>query len=246
MSLETEIAGLSSKVTSLIDYITGFKTSSAKAIADAVAAAPAISRTFYVNQLIGDDLALGNVDSPLKTIDRAVAATPSGGVADIILVEDYTLAAPISVGSRRIMIRGETESSNTRKLILNEFLNAKGTKQFGSFQFNRASSVDFGDLTISLPDTAGGLSAVQDTYYAMVFAGGTKMPGFMPIKLYNVAFALRGTFTGKIVGPGFPSLSLTAVNCTIPSALEGYLISGVTAGKDPNTLPHLLTNITKL
>ncbi|AFK72396.1 hypothetical protein [Pseudomonas putida] len=246
MSLETEIAALSSKATALFDYFSTAKAAIAKAIADAVAAAPAISRTFYVNTLIGDDSALGNVDTPFKTIDRAVAATPSGGVADIILAEDYTLASPISVGSRRIMIRGETESSNTRKLILNEFLNAKGTKQFGSFQFNRASSVDFGDLTISLPDTAGGLPATQDVYYALMFAGGTKMPGFMPIKFYNVAFALRGTFTGKIVGPGFPSLSLTAVNCTIPAALEGYLISGVTAGKDPNTIPHLITNITKL
>lgn len=246
MSLETEVAAFTGKATALLDYLTTFKTNAASAIAAAVAAAPEISRTFYVNTLTGDDNALGKIDSPLKTIERAVASTPSGGVADIILAEDYTLASPISVGSRRIMIRGETESSNTRKLILNEFLNAKGTKQFGSFQFNRASSVDFGDLTISLPDTAGGLSAAQDVYYAMMFAGGTKMPGFMPIKLYNVAFALRGNFTGKIVGPGFPSLSLTAVNCTIPAALEGYLISGVTAGKDPNTLPHLLTNITKL
>lgn len=158
MSLETEIAGLSSKVTSLIDYVTSFKTSSAKAIADAVAAAPAISRTFYVNQLIGDDNALGNSDSPLKTIARAIAATPNGGLADIILVEDYTLAESLVVGGRRVMVRGETENSNTRKLILNEFLVSNGMKRFGGFQANRTGSVDLADMTVSLPDSAGGPS----------------------------------------------------------------------------------------
>lgn len=246
MSLETEIAGLTSKVTSLIDYFTGFKTSSAKAIADAVAAAPAISRTFYVNQLIGDDNALGNVDSPLKTIDRAVAATPNGGVADIILVEDYTLASNVTVGSRRIMVRGETEVTNTRKLILNEFLVGNGLKRFGGFQVNRAGSFDIADLTLSLPDSAGGLAVGMDSYYAFIFAGGSRQPGFMPVKFYNVVFALRGTFTGKIVGAGFPSLAVTASACTIPTALEGSLIAGISAGKDPNTIPNLITNITKL
>ncbi|AFK70890.1 hypothetical protein A210_06345 [Pseudomonas putida SJTE-1] len=246
MSLETEIAGLTSKATALLDYFTTAKTAIAKAIADAVAAAPAISRTFYVNTLIGDDNALGNADTPLKTIDRAVAATPDGGVVDVILVEDYTLSSTVSARSRRIMVRGETEGSVTRKLILNEYLGANGMKRFGGFQLNRAGAIDFADLTVSLPDSAGGLSAAQDTYYAMIYAGGSKAPGFMPVKLYNVAFALRGTFTGKIVGAGIPCVSLSAVNCTIPAALEGCLIQGVAAGKDPNTLPWLTTNITKL
>ncbi|WP_210668568.1 hypothetical protein [Pseudomonas protegens] len=246
MSLETEIAGLTSKATALLDYFTIAKTAIAKAVADAVAAAPAISRTFYVNQLIGDDNALGNSDSPLKTIARAIAATPNGGLADIILVEDYTLAESLVVGGRRVMVRGETENSNTRKLILNEFLVSNGMKRFGGFQANRTGSVDLADMTVSLPDSAGGLAAAQDTYYSMIFAGGSRLPGFMAVKFYNVAFSLRGTFTGKIVGATFPCLSLSALVCTIPAALEGSLIHGVAAGKDPNTLPWLTTNITKL
>lgn len=246
MSLETEVAAFTGKATALLDYLTTFKTTAAKAIADAVAAAPEISRTFYVNQLTGDDNALGKIDSPLKTIDRAIAATPSGGVADIILVEDYTLASNPTVGSRRVMIRGETESSNTRKLIANEFLVANGMKRFGGFQVNRAGTFDIGDLTLVLPDSANGLQVAMDSYYAFIFAGGSRQPGFMPIKFYNVVFALRGTFTGKIVGAGFPSLAVTASACTIPTALEGSLIAGISAGKDPNTIPNLLTNITKL
>ncbi|GAB7529392.1 hypothetical protein PS3A_18010 [Pseudomonas sp. 3A(2025)] len=246
MSLETEIAGLSGKATALIDYFTSIRASITASIASAVAAAPAISRTFYVSQVSGDDNALGNADSPLKTIDRAITSTPSGGVADIILLEDYTLAANISVGSRRIIIRGENEASTARKLTVNEFLMPNGMKRFGGFQVNRAASLDLADMTIALPDSAGGLAASLDTYYALIFAGGSRLPGFMPIKFFNVNFTLRGTFTGKIVGTGFPSLALTASSCVIPTALEGSLISGVAAGKDPNTIPWLVTNITKL
>ncbi|MGA4453355.1 hypothetical protein [Pseudomonas fortuita] len=246
MSLETEIAGLSSKVTALIDYFTTAKTAIAKAVADAVAAGPEISRTFYVNQLIGDDNGTGKSDSPLKTIDRAIAATPAGGMVDIILAENYTLASTVTVGSRRVMIRGEIEGSTTRKLILNEFLAYNGLKRFGGFQVTRGCSMDFGDMTLSLPDSAGGMSVGMDSYYSLIFAGGSRLPGFMQVKLYSIAFELRGTFTGKIVGAGFPSLALTVSASTIPAALEGSLIAGVSAGKDPNTIPNLLTNITKL
>lgn len=246
MSLETEIAALSSKATALIDYFTGRKASIDSAVAAAVAAAPAISRTFYVNQLIGDDNAAGSSTAPFKTIDRAIASTPEGGVADIILVEDYALASIVAVGGRRAMVRGDSSASNTRKLLLNEFAAEGNTKRFGGFQVNRAASLDFADLTISLPDSVGGMAGSPGSFYAMIFAGGNRLPGFMPVKLYNVAFALRGTFTGKIIGSGFPCLSLTAVSCTIPAALEGSLIEGVTAGKDPNTIPYLVTNITKL
>ncbi|MFR0674645.1 hypothetical protein ACLUUI_14480 [Enterobacterales bacterium AW_CKDN230030176-1A_HGKHYDSX7] len=246
MSLETAIAGLTSQVTSLIDYFNGFKASSAKVIADAVAAAPEISRSFYVNQLSGDDNGTGKIDSPFKTLNRALSSTPNGGMVDIVLPENYTLAETLSVGSRRVMIRGDIEGPNSRKLILNEFMAYTNLKRFGSFQVTRGSSMDFGDLTISLPDSAGGLPVGMDSYYSLIFAGGSRLPGFMQIKFYNMAFELRGAFTGKIVGAGFPSLAVTASASTIPAALEGSLIAGVSAGKDPNTIPNLLTNIAKL
>ncbi|MGY3286279.1 hypothetical protein ACVW05_003905 [Pseudomonas fulva] len=246
MSLETEIAGLTSKVTALIDYFNSFRSSSVKTIADAVAAAPAIYRNFYVNSLIGDDNALGTAEAPFKTLSRAIVATPDGGVADIILQADYVHSAPLPMSSRRVVVRGDNVDTNTRKLTLNEYTVANGNRRFGGFQVNTGGSIDFCDLTVVLPDTASGLAAPLDSYYAMVYAGGSKMPGFAPVKLYNLVFVLRGTFGGKIVGPSFGTLALTAINCTIPSALEGCLITGVPAGKDPNTIPSLITNITKL
>lgn len=246
MSLETEVAAFTSKATALLDYYAAFKNTAAKSIADAVAAAPAISRTFYVNQLIGDDNAAGSSTAPFKTIDRAITSTPDGGLADIVLVEDYALATIIAVGRRRVMIRGDVSTTNTRKLLLNEFAADGNTKRFGGFQVLLASSLDFADLTVSLPDSVGGMAGAPGSFYAMIFAGGNRLPGFMQVKFYNTVFTLRGTFTGKIVGSGFPCLTLTITNSTVPAALEGSLVMGVEAGKDPNTIPWLVTNVTKL
>jgi hypothetical protein len=245
MSLETEIAALTSKATSLLDYFGNAKASIANALAAAVAAAPEISRTFYVDQAAGDDLAAGTLAAPMKTINRAVASTPSGGVCDVILLKDYTLDVTLNVRNRHLMIRGDSSDTNTRKLIINEFLSSTGTRMIGSFQVGSSVSLGFADLTLSLPNMALSNGAL-DTYCALIYAGGQTIPGFFPVKLYKVGFDLRGTFSAKIVGVGLPVLSLTAVNTTIPSALEGSLISGVSAGKDPNTIPYLLTNIAKL
>lgn len=245
MSLETEIAALTSTGKALIDTFNGKKAGIDAALAAAVAAAPAISRTFYVDQDLGVDTAAGTVDAPLKTITQAIANTPSGGTVEIVLVKDYVLESVISANNRGIVIRGDTAASTVRKLTLKDFATGTGTKRMGGFQVGRRISMTFADLTLALPDTAG-LALPLDAYYALIYAGGNSMPGFLPVMLYNVVFSLTGTFAGKIIGPGVSTVSLVAVTSTIPTALEGSLIAGVTAGKDPNTIPWLLTNITKL
>lgn len=246
MSLETDVANLVTKTTDLIAYFNGKKASIDAAVTAAVAAAPAVHRRFYVDQQLGDDAALGTFEAPLKTIDRAVASTPSAGSCEIVLLKDYALESSVAASNRRITIRGDNPQTNTRKLIIKEYLTGTGTKRIGSCQVSLSVSIDLADLTLSLPDTVGGLVAPLDNNYALFFAGGNGIPGFMPIKLYNLAFELRGTFTGKIMGPGWGALAFIALSTTIPSALEGLLIHGVAAGKDPNTIPNLLTNITKL
>lgn len=244
MSLETEIAGLTSKATALIDYFTGAKNSIAAAVAAAVAAAPAISRTFYVSQLTGDDNALGTIDAPFKTIFRAISATPKGGTCEVLLRGNYTLKDSNILNNRRLVIRGESGVASETKLIIEEYT-AGGVRAMGQFQGKGDVSFEFTDMTLSLPDSSAGSGALS-TYYAFIYAGGNSMPGFLPVKLYNFAFELRGTFAGKFIGAGVQCLALSAVNTTIPAALEGSLVTGVAAGKDPSTLPNVITNIAKL
>lgn len=244
MSLETEIAGLSSKATALIDYFSSRKASIEAAITAAVAAAPAISRTFYVSQLNGDDGALGTTEAPMKTISRAIAATPKGGTCEILLRGDYTLEATIIVNNRRLVLRGESGLVTGSKLIVKEYPSGE-TRALGSFQAKGDVSFEFTDMTVSLPDVAAATGTLN-MYYALIYAGGNSMPVFLPVKLYNFAFELRGTFGGKFIGAGIPCLSLSAVNTTIPAAMEGSMVTGVAAGKDPSTLPNVITNIAKL
>ncbi|WNN38497.1 hypothetical protein RIN61_20180 [Pseudomonas inefficax] len=245
MSLETEIAALTSTGKALIDTINGKKAGIDAALAAAVAAAPAIGRTFYVDQELGVDTAAGTVDAPLKTINQALANTPSGGTVEIVFVKDYVLDSVISASNRGIVIRGDTVGGNVRKLTLRDFPTGTGTKRMGGFQVGRRVSITFADLTLALPDTAG-LTLPLDNFYALLYAGGNTIPPFLPFNLYNVAFTLAGTFAGKLVGPGINSLAFVVIASTIPTALEGSLITGVAAGKDPNTVPWLITNVTKL
>ncbi len=244
MSLETEIAALTSKATALIDYFGSRKAAIEAAVAAAVAAAPAISRTFYVSQLTGDDNALGTVDAPMKTLTRAISATPKGGTCEILLRGDYTLESTVIVNNRRVVLRSETGLVTGSKLILKEYLSGE-TRALGSFQAKGDVSFELTDMTLSLPDSSAASGALN-IYYAFIYAGGNSMPVFLPVKLYNFAFELRGTFAGKFIGAGIPCLSLSAVNTTIPAALEGSMVTGVAAGKDPSTLPNVITNIAKL
>lgn len=245
MSLETEIAALTSTGKALIDTFNGKKAGIDAALAAAIAAAPAISRTFYVDQELGVDTAAGTIEAPLKTIAQAIANTPSGGTVDIVLVKDYVHDSVVGANNRAVVIRGESAASTVRKFTLKDFATGTGTKRMGGFQAGRRVSFTFADMTLVLPDTAG-LALPLDNFYALVYAGGNSIPGFLPFMLYNVAFTVPGTFAGKLIGPGLSTVSFVAIASTIPTVLEGSLITGVTAGKDPNTIPWLLTNVTKL
>ncbi|KXK67231.1 hypothetical protein BC89_33555, partial [Pseudomonas monteilii] len=224
-----------------IDTFNGKKAGIDAALAAAVAAAPAISRTFYIDQVAGDDAAAGTQIAPLKTLAQAIANTPSGGTLEAVLLTDYTHEVIVHVNNRRVMVRGDSSASNTRKLILKDFasISEVGKKSMGAFQMSRACGLDFADLTLSLPDNAA-LNLPLANYYALTYAGGNAMPAHAAVKLYNCVFELRGTFVGKICGPSWGTLSLAAINTSIPAALEGSIVHSVPALKDPNTIPWLL------
>ncbi|MCO7538339.1 DUF1565 domain-containing protein, partial [Pseudomonas asiatica] len=172
MSLETAVADLTATGKALIDTFNGKAAGINAALAAAVAAAPAISRTFYIDQVAGDDTAAGTQTAPLKTLAQAIANTPSGGTLDAVLLSDYTHETTSAIANRRVMIRGETNGSTVRKLILKDFAVAgAGTKRMGSFQITRSASLDFADMTLVLPDNAG-LNLPLDGYYAMMYSGG--------------------------------------------------------------------------
>lgn len=245
MSLETDVANLVTKTTDLITYFGGKKAGIDSAVAAAVAAAPEIVRVFYVDSVAGDDFALGTQAAPLKTIGRALAATPVGGGCEVVLLKDYTLASPLGLRGKRLIARGDVDGASGRKLILNEYITGNGQRSMGGFQCSETSSVELMDLTLTLPDGAAS-NGPLNAYYSFVYAGGNRLPPMITLRLFNVVIELRGTFVGKLIGPNGTNVCFSISNSTIPPALDGSIIHGVAAGTAPTTLSHVITNSNRL
>lgn len=244
MSLETDVANLVTKTTDLISYFNGRKASIDAAVSAAVAAAPAISRVFFVDSQLGNDDNLGTSTSPFKTLEAAISATPKGGRADVMLQRDYTLSSHVLLNGRKLMVRGEVAGG--RKLTLNEFLLDNGgvsTRRMGSFWQSDESTLELANLTLSLPaSTPGDISA----YYALTFSSGSSAPPVNQLRLYNVAFELRGAFLGTLMGAGSMLFQLAFVGSSLPAGLNGRIIPAIAAGTESKTLSHVITNLATL
>ncbi|WP_440029819.1 hypothetical protein [Chromobacterium amazonense] len=244
MSLESQVGDLVAATNNLIATFSGKKAEIDKAVAAAVAAAPAMKRVFYVDQTTGDDkIGLGTQTSPYKTIQAAIDATPNVGRVDVYLLSDYVLDVHVMLNGRRVVIRG---ANGQRRLQLNEFVNNyDNARRMGSFWHSEGASLELIDLVISLPDGSANASVPVSAYYAVNFASGSTVPLIGQVKLKGVAFELRGPFVGWF-SMNLPVIALQCEGTTIPSALNGVLIYGVAAGTKPETLPRVLTNLTSL
>ncbi|MFJ7788939.1 hypothetical protein [Pseudomonas sp. NPDC096925] len=244
MSLETEIAALVAANNKLVDYFNGKKAAIDAAVSAAVAAAPSIVRAYWVDPLLGDDAnGLGTEVNPFKTLQKAVDATPDGGRVTAWLAKDYVLDKSITTSGRQLVIAAVAGSG--RKLICNEFL-PEGSDQLtrmGSFWLSNGSTLQLLNVTVSLPaSSAGDLSA----YYALAFASGSSAPILMQVRMYNCTLELRGTFRGKLIGPGSALIALSMTGTAVPSALNGSLVVGVAAGSLSKDLGHIITNLSSL
>ncbi|GLO25419.1 hypothetical protein [Pseudomonas putida] len=243
MSLESEIAALVAVNNKLVDYYNGKKTAIDAAVSAAIAAAPSMVRAYWVDQQLGDDAnGLGTEASPFKTLQQAINATPDGGRVQAWLSKDYVLDTSITTGGRRLVIAGVAGAG--RKLICNEFYPKDDTLlRFGSFWLSNDSTIQFANITISLPATgAGDLSS----YYGLIFSSGSSAPIMMQARFYNCAFELRGTFKGRIFGPGSVLFALSMIGTPVPSALNGQLVPGIAAGTLSKDVGHVVTNLSSL
>ncbi|HGM4965920.1 hypothetical protein [Pseudomonas monteilii] len=243
MSLETEIAALVAANNKMVDYFNGKKAAIDAAVSAAVAAAPSIVRAYWVDPQLGDDSAIGTEASPFKTLQRAVDATPDGGRVTAWLARDYVLDKSITTSGRQLVIAAVAGSG--RKLICNEFM-PEGSDQLtrmGSFWLSNGSTLQLLNVTVSLPaSSAGDLSA----YYALAFASGSSAPILMQVRMYNCTLELRGTFRGKLIGPGSALIALSMTGTAVPSALNGSLFVGIAAGTLSKDLGHIITNLSSL
>ncbi|MFG0552140.1 hypothetical protein [Pseudomonas sp. yb_9] len=244
MSLESEIAALSSKVTSLIDYFNGKKAGIDASVSAAVAAIPLLERVWYVNQQTGDDNAAGGVNTPLKSIDKAVANTPAGGMCLIRLQTDYEHSTAV-VSTQRVVNITTDVSGVKRKLTLkyitdgtNSYLSGIGLPSWGSLGLR--------EITLVLPSPAGVVPTPGGSANCLIKIYSSSVVAMLGLKLDACEVQAPADFIGYLM-PGTANGAVLQVTSTsMPSGFGGRYVTGVASGTASNTMSNIVTNLATL
>ncbi|MDH0133535.1 hypothetical protein N7381_09780 [Pseudomonas asiatica] len=246
MSLESDVANLTTQVTSLITYFNGKKAGIDAAVAAAIAAVPAGLKNYYINALTGDDTAVGTAAAPLKTLDKALSSTPVGGVCVAFLQTDYVLNVALNIDGRFLHLRSDT-SGVKRKVTCNYYLTSDGSATYlaGLVMYNGAQIMTT-DLTFVLPSPAG-FAPVPTGFVNALFktnsSGGTVI---CAVKMSSCDVTAPADFVGWMVGSPNCAIIFEVLNVSFPAGFGGRYVQNVASGTSPATLPNLLTNLATL
>jgi len=69
-----------------------------------------MSRTFYVDQVNGDDSNDGSESAPFKTIQKAINSVPVGGRVDVYIIGNYTLNEHVGISNKVVVIHVSDDS----------------------------------------------------------------------------------------------------------------------------------------
>ena len=246
MSLESTIADLVTKTTSLLDYFGTKKAGIDAAVAAAIAAIPSADKTYFINQLTGSDTNDGSAGAPLKTIDKALSNTPVGGLCTAFLQADYVMADSITVRGRVLFVSSDT-SGVFRKLTSGYALSPSGLSNMlhGFYGFG-GSNVLLRDIEVVLPSATGlnpAPAGNNNSFFRTLDIGASPM---LPIKLSSCKFTDVAGATAYLCTAAYTAVMLEVYQTTFPSGMAGRYFIGVTAGTAANTLPNVMTNLSTL
>ncbi|MGE7094730.1 hypothetical protein ACQKIS_00900 [Pseudomonas fulva] len=248
MSLETEIAALTSEARSLLNYFNNKKAGIDSAVQAAIAAVPESSRSWYVDQVAGLDTNLGTTkESPFKTIDKAIKSTPAFGICTVNLLSDYTFEKWIVSTCAYINITGG--SAMSRPKLKPQYLQFDGATYLGGFLLQGPyATVNLSSVDLVFPAIAG-VSPAPSVQRLCSFLRTTSVVGMAPLLglcLDAVTVTMDPTFFGSLIGVTTTPISLNANGVTFPSGFGGKYVSGVASGTDPKTLTGIITNLSAL
>ncbi|MBN3862083.1 hypothetical protein HCU66_07550 [Pseudomonas frederiksbergensis] len=252
MSLESQIADLVSATNTLITTYNGKKTAIDAALAAAIAGVPETSRTWFVDQVNGNDANAGNtLAAPFKTLNKAISSTPASGQCTINLLSDYTFTVNVPVLCAYLVIFGynAVTSGVTPKLRPQYFLANDSTTQMASLIFySQSSNVELRNVDLVLPSVAGQAPAPTITRVCSFIKtnAASNMPPVLGVMLQTVVVTKASDFYGALVGISASVLALGCYGVTFPSDFAGKYVSTVGAGVASNTLSQVTTNLTTL
>lgn len=246
MSLESQIADLVTATNGLITAFNAKKSGIDTAVAAAIAAIPEGRKFFYVHQVNGLDTNTGTSGSPLKSIDKALANTPFGGICSILLQADYNLAVDVvGLDGRYLEIRTD-DSANKRTLRPAYYTNSGNLQQIAGFPTVAGAMVFLRELNIIFP-TATGLPAVPSSLpNCFVRAATTSSTILLGLKMVDCVVTEAVGALATLMGASASSMALDLVGTSFPSGFGGRYVLAVAGGTNPNTLGNVLTNIPAL
>lgn len=250
MSLESSIVDLTTRATALLDVFSNKAASINVAVAAAIAAVPETSRTWYVDQVNGLDTNAGTAAAPFKTINKAIANTPNFGVCTVQLLGDYNLAETITSTSSNLILVGSGAVRTLAPKYFQEVNASNVTSTFlGGFLLAiQASSIEFRNLNINLPSSAGqspAPTAIRQT--GLVRTNGTgSVPALLGVTFSACAVSAAADFVGALVGSTVSSVSLIGIGSTFPGSFGGKFVMGIASGTLPKDTSNVLTNFSAL
>lgn len=243
MSLETEIANLTSKSTALIDYFNTRKGAIDSAVATAVAAIPNMERSWFVNQLTGQDSNPGTVAEPLRSIDKAIANTPVGGTCIVRLQSDYRHETyNLVVTSRVLLITSDTLGTKRKLICTYQSSVTSNASYLSGFGLTSGAHLGFRELHIALPSPEGITPVPGGTANALIKTYSAQVTGMISLKLDTCDITAADGLTASLLPNIACAVVFQSVGCSFPAGFAGRYIQGVVAGTASTSLSNLLTN----
>ncbi|MCM2291105.1 hypothetical protein NAC44_02025 [Allorhizobium sp. BGMRC 0089] len=247
MSLTEDIAGLVSRVNTLLNTFETKEAAINAAVAAAVAAAPGASRTVWVDPVNGNDSNSGlSVAAAFMTFERAIEATAHVSVVNINLLGDVTIRKRVGSNAGTISINGRSSNGDRtvpkRKLgftaMASNAPNIYGETFPGGLELLSRAALRFDNIEIVMPDipsttTAFNLFAVYGGLAVTMWAGGIYAENA------STKAVLYGLWHTNPVDLWFDGT-------VIDSTARGHILPGVAASADPNAIKNFRSNVTAL
>lgn len=251
MSLTTDITSIVARADALIATFEARKAAIDTAVAAALAAAPSLSRTFYIDAVLGNDAGSGEIGAPLQTIARAAALTPLGGFGSVRLLSDVHVGADIIVDGKDLSIMS-SDSAIRRRLTFERYADtSSGSPQraLRGFLMTRCGKLTLRSLTIEMPDAAGYEAAQLGAAAALIKpSGGSAGAFFTAIKISSCDVKLPVTPFGPMIDQygAAPTALFWYGNTMTDQGPTGRLFQNFTntaAGTGVAGLPWLVSNL---
>lgn len=240
MSLETQIAGLTTQAGQLLDLPQQIANTAAAQIAlvanQFAANQAAMSPVFYVNQASGADTNPGSAAAPLRSIARAVQLAPAGSRVTVMLQADHVVGADIALNGHELVIRSDTTGTR-RGLTFERFVNNATTppsRSLRSVIFANGAGVVLWDLVVTVPPLDGTWGTLADGSTGNMFRAFGNVASAASVAIWNCELVFPATVFAPMFGNGPANLEVNAT--IITGGLNGKVHPAFTAsGGTANT-----------